>query len=192
MWLLHLGLLTASAQPASTVNFEVTGILVNVTRSDGTAWDIGAPPASPGLFGQLMSLAMAGEDSWATVVSMVAKGTGVVISRPDLRVTVETLDKGVPMASWTLQVQPDTYQPSWSNALIRDVAVRDDLSVRLTVVDDDLRRDDPVGVVVFPSSRLLAVARKGGVVWTPTADQTQGTVLYVGLTAWDSNASRPR
>lgn len=203
MWLLLLGLLTASAQPASaqtpstqaaapkaqrppparTVNFEVTGMVVNVTRSDGAAWDIGATSASRGLFQELASLAMGG-DAWAAVAAKVAAGAGAAMSRPDLAVTVEVLDAGVPRVARRLAVMADTHQPSWSGTLIRDVPARDNVSVRLTVMDDDFENDDPVGVMVFPASHLLAVARKGGVVWTSTADQTQGTVLYVGVTAW--------
>jgi len=191
MLLLHLGLLTASAQTTSTkisaneaVNFEITGMVVNLTRADGSAWDIGAARSSPSVFGQLVSLAMGGDASWATVVAKVAAGAGMAMSRPDLRVTVELLDAGERRAAWRLPVQADTHQPSWSGTLIRDVPARENLSVRLTVVDDDLEHDDPVGVMVFPASHLLAVARKGEVVWTSTADQTHGTVLYVGVTAW--------
>jgi hypothetical protein len=43
---------------------------------------------------------------------------------------------------------------------------------------------------VFPTDALLAAARKGGVVWAPVADQTQGTVLFAGVTAWVVPGSR--
>lgn len=129
-------------------------------------------------------MAASGEPMLVSVVGELAASVGSAIGAPDPRVEVELLEAGEVIHRDSLPVQSDTFQPTWSGRLYQDVPVRKTLTVRLTVVDVDLDNNDAIGVMVFPTDALLAAARKGGVVWAPVADQTRGTVLFAGVTAW--------
>lgn len=187
-----LSISLAAAAPAPVVNFEVTGLLVNVTKPNGDTWDLGPSSIPSGAFARLMALALDGPPNHAAALAQVGRLAVDAASSPDLRVKVEILQNGQVVGVRHLPLQRDTHSPGWSGNLIEGLPATPEYSVRLTIIDDDVRFDDPVGVLVFPATSLVAVADRRTVVWTSGAKQTQGAVLYAGVTAWVVPPQRKR
>lgn len=179
------------AQAQDVVNFEISGALVNLTKVGGAGWDGMVSPSDAESAASLAALAGTQGAAYGVVFEeangLLVAGTGA----PDVQGRVEVLVSGGVAQSFPLPAVDNTFHPVWSGYLIEGLALRPEVSVRVKLGDTDLTNVDPIGVFLIPSSAFADAAIRGTVVWLPVAEQTQGQVLFVGISAWPALAAPP-
>jgi hypothetical protein len=75
----------------------------------------------------------------------------------------------------------DTYTPMWSDATLHGVVASSEIRLRITLIDQDVVEDDPIGVVELTEADLVAARTAGRVHHVQVSEQSQNQILFVGI-----------
>lgn len=164
------------------VRIEVVGAFVAPMKAGGRPWD-GFMPVSANVQSELLH-ALQLPDRNAMIAAFGVLAVHVAhdgLAAPEPRGWTQ-IDRGGGYGEpreLPLRFK-DSYVGQWAPGAWRRVVLTDRVLVRVELVDDDLKNDDPIGVAVLTSRELLDAARaRGAPVSFPVAEQTNKQLLSV-------------
>ena len=170
------------------VSLTVEDALVGPGLQDGSEWD--GPRDVPAEAWQALDAALASVNPFLAVTQFFGQDVIDALSKPDAIGTADLAIDGSfdPTNSLVLadagSNQEDTFTPIWPGAPgWEHVPLVDGLQVRVTLFDEDLSENDPIGVAILSSDDVEAALDAGEIVHVQVDDQTNRQLLFVGISA---------
>lgn len=171
-------------------NVQITGAMVAPSMTNGDQWDGSGtidPAEKQKFLDALGKVPTYG--AYLELAAIVADAVNAGTAAPDPYGYAELAQSGTYQSdlrfSFFADVNSnleDTYVPNfplpngWT-----DLKIDEGTRVRVTLLDEDLVNDDPIGVAEISSSELLAAASEGKVHHVRVDDQTQRQLVYIDV-----------
>jgi hypothetical protein len=165
------------------VTFRIEDAMISPAKADGTPWDVATPidePNARGLLVNAMDHASNAKGAYDAATAAIAR-FGDAWGRPDVsgRASVDNGDKKGEMRA--LDGGRDSFTPrfgaEWSH-----VPLTHWTTVHMYLVDGDPGGNEDIGAVVLsPLDLAEALKHRGRVHHVRVDDQTNGQVLFVGI-----------
>jgi len=174
-----------ASTPTEPVRVQFNGAIVGPGKANGTPWD-GPGTITAANWSALLE-ALLGD---APVDDTLALLNGVLggFDKPDPTVKVEFAPQGSydPALSGDLVTDADnqenTYTPQWpGNPGYNQVTWHAAMKFKVTLTDEDLALDDPMGAAEIHAGHIAAAWKAGGVYSVPVFDQTDNQVLFLEI-----------
>lgn len=172
----------ACYEPLYRVSLEQVAIAPG--KPNGTTWDQDGRVAADA-YDAVAGAVLDPLDPWSAVLSALAEWALNGFVPPDIRGTMELHSHGEVVCEYTLPdgANEDSYAPGWRRAVCQGVSLLPEAatSLRVVLVDDDVRNHDAVGTIIIDSAHLAEAAAAGIVYPIPTIDQGARSVVMVML-----------
>lgn len=143
-------------------------------------WDGTGGAIDEGTWGEL-AFAMGAADPYTAAIGMLASLVDAGTARPDPRGTALLYDAHDEVELDMPMEFKNTYTPTWSDVTFHGVPTSNDIRLRITLIDQDVMEDDPIGVAELTQLDLEAARTAGRVHHVQVNDQTQNQILFVGV-----------
>lgn len=168
------------------VNIDVVGALIGPALADGTEWDgTGTIPSS---IQSQFTDALTSLNPYAAVASIVGSAVLAGTEAPDPYGTAEISIGGTYVTSLRRSLYPDsasnqedTFAPIFTNVGWQRVELEPGIRVRVTMFDEDLLNDDPIGVAEISASELQRALTEGVVTHVNVSGQTQNQLAFINI-----------
>lgn len=170
------------------VNIALIDATVAPGTTQGKVWD-GPGMASPETIqavSRLLASAPARGKAGAAaragaVVGEITAAIAAAVAPPDPKGHAELLVGGT-SRRLALPERQDTFRPTWSNASFDQVPLVEGLRLRVQLFDaDDIGSDDPIGTAELNYDDVVAALSHEQVVQVRVDQQTQGQLLFIGI-----------
>jgi len=165
------------------VTLQITDALICPWGSDGKEWD-GDRAVSQDDMNELAE-ALAGSYPYTAAMAVIAGLANEGFASPDPYGFAEIWNNGSwhPIALATSSTNPeDTFHPVWLRSPgWSHVRVDPNMRVRVTLYDEDLIHDDPIGVAEINYDDILSALDARQIVNVRVHDQGQQQILFIGL-----------
>jgi hypothetical protein len=159
---------------------SIVDALIGPAKVSGLPWDGTGDAVDEGTWGEL-AFALGGVDPYSAAAGILASLADSGTARPDPKGRVllynahEEIELELPMEF------KNTYTPTWSDATLHGVPTSSELRLRVTLIDQDVMDDDPIGVVELTQSDLEAARVAGRVHHLQVNEQAQNQILFIGV-----------
>jgi hypothetical protein len=170
------------------VNIALIDATIGPGTAQGKAWD--GPGTVPIAALQEVSRLLAtapmrgkAEEAAKTgaVIAEITAAIANVLARPDPRGQVELLVGGA-SRRLLLPERRDTLRPTWQGVSFDQVPLVEGMRLRIQLFDaDDIGSDDPIGTAELTHEDIVAALTHEQVVQIRVDQQTQGQLLFVGI-----------
>ena len=174
---------SAAAPERQLARVQITDVTVGVAKADGEPWDGLGPGLTAADLAALAEALDAG-DTVEALTQVLARPVFESMDKPDVTGKASLTTGNGQAITVNLKGQQDTLRPSFDpRPTWHHVPLDGSARVEVTLLDEDMTTDDPIGTFVISSDALAEAARKGIVHQVRVAEQTGKTVLFVGLLA---------
>ncbi len=173
---------TQTPEPAAASLQRVSFVdaLIGPAKVSGLPWDGTGGAVDEGTWGEL-GFALGAADPYTAAVGILASLADAGTARPDpkgralLYDAYDEVELEIPIEF------KDTFTPTWSDVTFHGVPTTGDVRVRITLIDQDVMEDDPIGVVELTQEDLEAARVAGRIHHVQVSDQAQNQILFVGI-----------
>jgi len=179
----------APPPPPTFASVSLVGVTIGPGKSDGSQWD--------GFFSMPAGLALevardmdAPNDYVVTLdlLNRVSQG----LAKPDIYGETQLLVGGTLASSLVLPLgAEDSFTPTWNRIGWQHVPLDEDVRLRVSLMDEDMTSDDPVGVFELSTAELRAAMNAGSVLQVDVAAQTQQQVLFCAIAVSKESLNTP-
>jgi hypothetical protein len=165
------------------VTVQLTEALICPWDSNGKEWDRDRTVSRQDM--DELDEALASADPFAASAAFITGLTHKGFSPPDPYGQAELWSNGswnpLPLATKATNLE-DTFRPLWRGAPgWQHVRFEPTLRIRVTLYDEDILNDDPIGVVELDANDILAALDFGQQFPVRVYDRGQQQVLFIGL-----------
>lgn len=165
------------------VTVQLTEALICPWDSNGKEWDRDRTVSRQDM--DELDDALASEEPFAASAAFITGLTHKGFSPPDPYGQAELWSNGtwnpIPLATRATNLE-DTFRPLWRGAPgWQHVRFAPELRIRVTLYDEDILNDDPIGVVELDANDILAALDFGQQFPVRVYDRGQQQVLFIGL-----------
>lgn len=181
-----------SAQPSSQLSAQafrpfqfarvaLADMTIGLAKPDGRPWDGPSGSISPE-DARVLALALGATEPFAAVSSVLMRPAVQAMDKPEVKGYAALYIGAARQPPQTFRAQRDTMhpmlqpQPVWEHVPL-DGSAR----IEVNAVDDDVAFDDPIGTFFVGADALAAGANSGTLYQFNVANQTQLSVLFVGI-----------
>jgi hypothetical protein len=172
----------APAKPLrpTSLRVSIVSALIGPAKVSGLPWDGTGGAVDEGTWGEL-GVALGAADPYTAAVGILASMTDSGTARPDPKGTALLYSAGSETRIELPMAFRDTYTPTWSEATFHKVPGNIDQRLRITLIDQDVMEDDPIGVVELTPADLEAARASGRIYQVRVSDQSQNQILFIGI-----------
>lgn len=179
----------APPPPPTFASVSLVGVTIGPGKSDGSQWD-GFFSMPAGLALEVARNMEAPNDYMVTLDLLNRASQG--LAKPDIYGETQLLVGGTVASSLVLPLgAEDSFSPTWTHIGWQHVPLDEDVRLRVSLMDEDMTSDDPVGVFELSTADLRAAMNAGTVLQVDVAAQTQQQVLFCAIAVAKESVSTP-
>ena len=168
------------------VSIQVLDAVISPGKTSHEPWDgVGAIPSS---VWTLLTSALGAPEPFNAVVAFFGNAAVAQLDKPDpfgsaVLFSQTSTQSGVQHTlATTSDNLEDTFQPTWPTPARWDgIPLTTDLRVQISLLDEDLSDNDPIGVVELNTTDLEQALTSNQVFHVNVADQAGAQILFVGV-----------
>lgn len=159
---------------------SIVSALIGPAKVSGLPWDGTGGAVDEATWGEL-GIALGAAEPYSAAVGILASIADSGTARPDPKGTALLYGAGTETEIELPMAFQDTYTPTWSDATLHNVPGNIDQRLRITLIDQDVMEDDPIGIVELTPADLEAARASGRIYQVRVSDQSQNQILFIGL-----------
>jgi hypothetical protein len=173
----------AQAAVPALVTVTFIGVTVAPFKSGGTPWDAGVspPPQAVGRLAKALG-ATSPQAAVVAVAALLGEGAFSALEKPEVFGTAELVANGTTVDPRSLRGARDTFTPTWRQPPVwRNVPTNGSVRIRVTLTDEDLAFDDPMGGFELTAPDFIAALQAGAITSIQVAAQNSNQILFAQI-----------
>jgi hypothetical protein len=180
----NVGTPTDGGYTGRLVSVQIKDAIIAPGMADGSDWD-GIGMVDPSVV-QEVAAALLESDPAAAVIAALANPVLDTVDKPDPYGDAQITVYGVTYAPNALVTRdnaiPNTFTPIWPSTWeYKNVPIDTDVRISVTLADEDLVYDDPIGDAEINSTDLKAALAAQDKYEVRVDSQTDGQLLFIGI-----------